>query len=400
MRHRCHTGAMTVPASPRPNPLTIPTLAALQGRKSAKWGRFEPDVLPLYVAEMDVELAPPVRDAMARAIDTGDVGYRTGTAYEESFITFARERWDWPTLAIEHIVAVPDVITGYTDAITLVTEPGDAVVVNPPAYPPFFAFVEGAGRRIEEAPLTADFRIDLESLEVAFQRATAGGHPAAYLLCNPHNPTGTLHTREELESVAALASAHGVRVVADEIHAPLVYADAEFTPYLTVASERGDAFSIMSASKAWNLAGVPAALLVAGADAAADLALYTSVPRHGPSQLGALAQAAAYSQGGPWLDDLLAGLDANRHLLGALLTEHLPDVVYTWPEATYLAWLDLSAYDFDGEEPSEFLHREARVKLNPGPTFGTGGAGHVRINFATSPAILTEAVERIARALS
>ncbi|WP_430868102.1 MalY/PatB family protein [Demequina aurantiaca] len=390
---------MTVPASPRPNPLTIPTLAALQARESAKWGRFEPDVLPLYVAEMDVEFAPPVRDALAKAIATGDVGYRTGTAYEESLVTFARERWDWPSLAVEHIVGVPDVITGYVDAITLVTEPGDAVIINPPAYPPFFSFVEGAGRRVEESPLTADFRIDLADLEAAFQRATAGGRPAAYLLCNPHNPTGTLHTRAELESVAALAARYGVRVVADEIHAPLVYSDATYTPYLTVDSERADAFSLMSASKAWNLAGIPAALLVAGEGAMEDLARYKSVPRHGPSQLGALAQTAAYTQGGPWLDDLLAGLDANRHLLGALLKEHLPEVAYTWPESTYLAWLDFSAYDLGGEDPSEFLHREARVMLNSGPMFRLGGAGHARINFATSPAILTEAIERIARAL-
>lgn len=390
---------MTAPASPRPNPLTIPTLDALKARKSAKWGRYESDVLPLYVAEMDVEFAPPVREVLARAIATGDVGYRTGSAYEESLLKFAAERWDWPTLDVDRIIAVPDVISGYTDAITLVTEPGDAVIVNPPAYPPFFSFAKGVGRRIEESQLTAEFRLDLESLEDAFRRATAGGRAAVFLLCNPHNPTGTLHTRAELETVASLAARYGVRVVSDEIHAPLVYADAEFTPYLSVASERDDAFSLMSASKAWNLAGVPAALLVAGSGASDDLARYASVPRHGPSQLGALAQTAAFTQGGEWLDDLLAGLDANRYLLGALLGEKLPDAGYAWPQATYLAWLDLSAYDLGGEDPSAFLHREARVMLNSGPTFGTGGAGHVRINFATSPAILTEAVERIAKAL-
>lgn len=390
---------MTATTPPRPNPLTVPTLDALKARKSAKWGRFESDVLPLYVAEMDVEFAPPVRDALARAVATGDIGYRTGTEYEESLVTFATERWDWPTLDVEHLVAVPDVISGYVAAIALVTEPGDAVIINPPVYPPFFSSITGARRRIEESPLTADFRIDLDGLESAFERATAGGRPAAYLLCNPHNPTGTLHTRAELTQVAELAARYGVRVVADEIHAPLVYAGAEYTPYLSIATERDDAFSLMSASKAWNLAGVPAALLVAGTGALDDLARYKSVPRHGPSQLGALAQTAAYTQGGQWLDDLLAGLDANRHLLGALLRERLPKAVYTWPEATYLTWLDLSAYDLGGEDPSAFLLREARVMLNSGPTFGTGGQGHVRINIATSPAILTEAIDRIAKAL-
>jgi cystathionine beta-lyase len=390
---------MTVPSGIRHNPLTVPSLESLQARTSAKWGRFEPDVLPLYVAEMDVEFAPPVKEALERAVATGDIGYRTGTAYEESLVTFARERWQWPTLALEHIVAVPDVITGYTEAICLVTEPGDAVIVNPPVYPPFFFFVEAADRRIENAPLSSDFRLDFAELEAAFQRATAGGRSAAYLLCNPHNPTGTLHTRAELETVASLAHQYNVRVVADEIHAPLVYADAEFVPYLSVESPRSDGFSVMSASKAWNLAGIPAALLVAGTDALEDLVRYTSIPRHGPSQLGALAQTAAYTLGGEWLDDLLAGLDANRKLLGTLLAERLPQVGYTVPQSTYLAWLDFSAYDLGGEDPSEFLHREARVMLNSGPTFGAGGAGHARINLATSPAILTEAVERIARAL-
>lgn len=391
---------MTAPLTPRPNPLTLPTLEALKARTSAKWGRYEPDVLPLYVAEMDVDLAPPVRAALAHAVATGDVGYRTGHTYEESFLAFARERWDWPSLALEHIVAVPDVIGGYTEAISLVTEPGDAVIVNPPVYPPFFSFTEAAGRRIENSPLDADFRIDLADLEATFARATAGGRPAAYLLCNPHNPTGTLHTRAELEAVATLAHRYHVRVVSDEIHAPLVYDDATYVPYLSVASTRADAFSLMSASKAWNLAGVPAALLVAGTDALDDLARFNSIPRHGPSMLGAFAQSVAYTKGGEWLDDLLLGLDGNRHLLGELLEEHLPEVVYTWPQSTYLAWLDFSAYDLGGEDPSRFLHREARVMLNSGPTFGHGGTGHARLNFATSPAILTEAIERIAGAIN
>lgn len=386
---------MTPPASPRPNPLTVPTRESLLARTSAKWGRYGPDVLPLYVAEMDVEFAPPVRDALARAVATGDIGYRAHTQYEESLLVFAQERWNWPSLKAEHIVGVPDVITGYTDAICLVTEPGDSVIVNSPVYPPFFSYVQGAGRPVVEAPLDSDARIDLEALERTFADATAGSRTAAYLLCNPHNPTGTLHTRSELEAVATLAQRYGVRVVADEIHAPLVYDGAEFVPYLSIDGG-ATAFSVMSASKAWNLAGIPAALLIAGTDATEDLARYRSVPRHGPSQLGALAQTVAYTQGGEWLDDLLAGLSANRHLLGALLTEKLPEVGYTWPQATYLAWLDFSALDLGGEDPSAFLLREAKVMVNSGPTFGTGGAGHVRINIATSPAILTEAIERIA----
>lgn len=229
----------------------------------------------------------------------------------------------------------------------------------------------------------------------------------AYLLCNPHNPTGTVHTPEELAAVAALARAYGVRVVADEIHAPLVLPGARSTPYLSVPGGE-DACSLMSATKGWNLAGLKAALVVAGPQAASDLAAMPEEVGHGASRLGVIAHAAAFRHGDAWLDALLAGLAANRALLGDLVADHLPGARWSEPEGTYLAWIDCRAPGLGQEGaatglavvtdlagPARFFLDRARVALSSGHVSGTGGAGHVRLDFATSAAVLTGALTRM-----
>jgi cystathionine beta-lyase len=377
------------------------SITELRRRTSEKWRACGPDVLPLWVAEMDVRLAEPVVRSLHQALALGDTGYASGTGYAEALAAFAADRWDWNGLDVGRSALVPDVMLGVVEVLKLVTAPGAAVVVNPPVYPPFFAFVEHMDRRIVEAPLGADGRIDFAALGDAFEVASA------YLLCNPHNPTGTTHTRAELEQVAALAEATGVRVVADEIHAPLVLPGARFTPYLSVAgADRG--FSLMSASKGWNLPGLKAAVAIAGPAAAADLARMPEEVSHAPSHLGAISHTAGLRDGRGWLDELVLGLDANRVLLARLLAEHLPAVRYTPGEATYLAWLDCRALGLDdqtGEQargnvhavtgPAAHFLQRAHVLVSSGPAFGSHGDGFVRLNFATSPAILTEAIERM-----
>lgn len=384
--------AIPAPEHLRTDPLTQLSLSDLRRRTSAKWHRYGPDVLPLWVAEMDVQLADPIREELERAVAEGDTGYASGTAYVEAFAAYAESAWGWSATPGQ-MSTVADVITGYTDVITLLTDPGDQVVVNPPVYPPFFSYLKAAGRQIAEAPLGEDLRLDFGALEDAFGRATAGGRSAAYLLCSPHNPTGVAHTRAELERVAALADQYGVRVVVDEIHAPLVYEGHEFVPYLSVeGGQRG--FALHAASKAWNLAGIPAAIVVGGDEVQAELARYAASPHHGPTHFGTLAQTAAYRHGAGWLEDLMAGLDRNRRLLGTLIDEHLAGARYTMPEATYLTWIDCRPLELD-EDPSHHFIEHARVALNSGPLFGTGGEGHVRLNIATHPEIITEAVRRM-----
>jgi cystathionine beta-lyase len=380
-----------------PDPLRALSLDRLRCRTSMKWRTYPEDVLPVWVAEMDVPLAEPVVRAVTDALALGDTGYPAGTAYAEALAAFAAKRWGWDGLAVERTRIVPDVMLGVVEMLRLVTGAGDPVVVNPPVYPPFFQFVEHMDREVVEAPLGADLRIDPGVLEDAFRRAVAGGRRAAYLLCSPHNPTGTVHTADELAAVAALAERYGVRVVADEIHAPIVAAGARFVPYLSVpGAESG--LSLMSASKAWNLAGLKAALAVAGPASAADLERLPEEVGHGPSHVGVIAHTAALRDGTPWLDALLAGLDDNRRLLAELLSEHLPAIEHRPAEATYLAWLDCRALGL-GDDPADVFLRRGRVALSPGPDFGTGGAGHARLNLATSPQVITEAVRRMAAAL-
>lgn len=376
-------------------PLQHLTVEDLRRRTSAKWTVHPDDVLPLWVAEMDVPLAGPVRRALVEAAELGDTGYARADTYAPAMREFARARWGWD-FDLDQSRLVPDVMRGVVEVLRLLTSQGDPVVVNSPVYPPFYAFLTHDGRRVVESPLSPDGRIDLDVLARTFAVLTRDGGRASYLLCSPHNPTGTVHTRDELGEVARLARQYGVRVIADEIHAPLVYSGSSHTPYLSVPGT-DDAFALLSASKAWNLAGAKAALAVAGDSAVPDLHRMPEEVGHGATHLGVLSHVAAFRGGVPWLDDLLADLDSNRRLLADLLDEHLPEVGYRVPEGTYLAWLDCTPLGV--EDPGEHFLERARVALLRGADFGTGGEGYVRLNFATRPDILEEAVRRMAAAV-
>lgn len=397
------------------NPLEQLTLDDLRRRTSVKWRAYPPDVLPLFVAEMDTPVAPPVVDAVRAALALGDTGYDVGTTYAEALGPFAQERWGWaPDVASSR--TMPDVMVAIVEVLRVLTAPGDAVVVTPPVYPPFYGFPGNEGRQVVEAPLDADLRLDLGTLEAAFARVTGAaahgtgpgsGRRAVLLLCNPHNPTGTVHTRAELEAVLALADRYGVRVVADEIHAPFTFERVAagvraFVPLLSVAgSER--AIVVQSASKAFHLAGLRAAVALSGSDAADDLRRIPEEAGHAVNHLAVLAHAAAYREGGPWLDALLAGVRANRGMLARLLAEHAPAVRLQPADATYLAWLDLRAALPGGvpaADAAAFVLERGRLALEDGVRFGAGGAGWLRLNLATSTAVLTEAVERLGRALA
>ena len=391
-------------------PLERLSLADLRSRTSMKWRAYPPDVLPLWVAEMDVMLAPPVRDALVSAIDAGDTGYPAGTALADAVRGFAERTWGWSGVVPERTAVVPDVMLGAVELLRVVSSPGDAVVVNCPVYPPFYAFVEAMDRQLIEAPLDAQARLDLVALESAFQATVEDGSVAAFLLASPHNPTGTVHTAAELTAVAALAEAYGVRVIVDEIHAPLILPGAQFTPYLRVPG--GDAgMSLISASKGWNLAGVKAALAIAGEASADDLARLPEVVSHGPSHLGIIAHAAAFASCDAWLAALLRDLASNREQLLVGIAERLPGVTAIRPEATYLAWLDCTGLGLPPgssgrgdvrslEGPAKFFLEEAKVALSSGPAFGTGGAGHVRLNFACSSSVLDDALARMGSAIA
>jgi cystathionine beta-lyase len=390
------------------------TLAELRERTSEKWRAADAGVLPLWVAEMDVLPAPAIVEVLHEALDRGDTGYATGAGYAEAYAAFAEDRWAFDGFDPAHSAIVPDVMLGVVEMLKLVTGNGDPVVVTPPVYPPFYAFVEHLDRRIIEVPLTLQYRLDVPALADTFARLATEGQ-AAFLLCNPHNPTGTVHTADELAGVAAAAESTGVRVVVDEIHAPLVLPGATFTPYLSApGGNRG--LVLVSASKGWNLPGLKSAVAFAGPDAAADLARLPEEVGHGSSHLAVLAHTAALRSGRDWLDEVITGLDRNRALLAELLAG-VPSVRWDPGAATYLAWLDFTeayaAFAETNEDPratrgdatartgvAAWLLEHARVLLSSGPSFGTGGDNCARLNFATSATVLTEAVQRMSNALA
>jgi cystathionine beta-lyase len=370
--------------------LPVSPLAELRQRTSVKWRNYPEDVLPLFVAEMDYDLAPPVAAALHAAISRSDTGYApTSAELGRAYAGFASRRWNWDVDPLQ-VTGVTDVGVGVIEVLRQRIRPGDVVVISPPVYPPFFDWAPEASARLLSVPLTAG-RLDLPAIERAF--AT---HPAACVLSNPHNPVGLVHTSDELAALVRLARLYGVLLISDEIHAPLVLPGAVFTPLLSVPGAAEVGVAVVSASKAFNLAGLKCAAVVTASDRMAGLVgRMPAEVRERTGHLGVLASIAAFTSGDEWLDDLIGTLTARRAQLADLLATRMPSVRWTPPEATYLSWLDCSAWGRDGEPAERFL-REGRVAVEPGTRFGAAGAGFVRLNFATSPEILDEAVARMA----
>jgi cystathionine beta-lyase len=376
-------------------------LERLRERHSVKWRMFPPDVLPAFVAEMDFPVAPPVAGAVAASLARGgDFGYARDLVVPElaeAFVAFAERRYGWPVDPGRAYV-LPDVMRGIELWIDGFTEPGGGVVVNTPVYYPFLQVIRDSGRRVVEAPWTSGavrWEVDLDALAAAFR----AGH-RLYLLCNPHNPIGRVLSAAELAAIAELTERYDVRVVADEIHAPLVYGGRPHVPFASLGpSVAARTLTLHGASKAWNLPGLQCAVAIPGSDA--DAAYLSGLPSRtrGPAGiLGIDTSVAAFAEGEPWLDALLGYLDANRRVLAELLAQRLPEVAYVPPEATYLAWLDCRGLGL-GDPPARALLDRGRVAVNDGAPFGRPGRGFVRLNFGTSRALMTEAVTRMASAL-
>jgi cystathionine beta-lyase len=374
------------------------SLQQLHQRKSAKWRMFEPDVTPLGLAEMDLPIAEPIKTALTAMISNSDLGYG-GIAPElgQAFAGFASRRWAW--IADERQCwPVTDVAVAGIETLRLFCQPGDSIGLSTPVYHEFVHWISEASGQAVDIPLLNDaegnWRLDLDGLEAAF----AGGLKA-YLLCNPHNPVGYIPTRAELETLADLADEHNVLVISDEIHAPLTYAGQTFTPYLSInAQSRRTGVLITSASKAWNTAGLKCAQIITQDEQKREaFAHFSEHKTWRASLLGTWANIVAYNACENWLDDTLVYLDKNRKLVAELLVHHLPKARYQIPDSTYLAWIDLSAYQ--PERPGAYLREHVKIAFSEGIDFGPAGAGHVRLNFATSPEIIAAAITGAAKVL-
>ena len=352
-------------------------------------------MLPLFVAEMDYPLAPPIIRVLQERIAASDSGYvASPEELAVAFAGFADRRWGW-RVDPSGIRTTTDVSVCIVEMLRRVIAPGDGVIIMSPVYAPFTDLVAEAGGRPVDVPLTDDFAFDLDAVAAALE---AGG-ARAMLISNPHNPLGHPHSAESLAALADLAAAHQVTVVSDEIHGPLAHAGHSFTPFLSVSdAAREWGIAVTSASKAFNLAGFKCALMVAASDRGLavldgmwdEIAFRTSI-------LGYHASVAAFTEGDDWLDGAIAAIDRSGALLTTLLAEHLPEVGYTPPRASYLAWLDFRALGW-GDDPAARALDLARVALNAGHEFGPSGAGFARLNLACAPEVLTEAITRLAAA--
>ncbi|MDO8391707.1 MAG: aminotransferase class I/II-fold pyridoxal phosphate-dependent enzyme [Actinomycetota bacterium] len=370
----------------------------LQARQGTKWARYPGD-LAAWVADMDFPPAPAIVQALREVAESGDFGYpvwqsKPPSPAEEAFVAWSERRHGWQ-VDVADVLPLADVVQGIQLVLHTCTAPGDRVVVHTPAYPPFLSSVEKTGREVVRLPARRDdtsvtgWAFDYERLD-----AELTARPAkALLLSHPHNPTGHVFAEAELRLLAELAERHDLLVISDEIHADLTYAPHVHRPMALFAPQR--TVTVTAPSKAFAMPGLRYAVAHVGSPAAR--AAVAKLPDHllGTVSLTAVAAAtAAWTSSDEWLAAVLARLDANRHLVAELLAQHLPNVGYHVPAATYLAWLDCRALGW-GDDPAQTFAQRG-VRLSEGPNFGVEGHGFARLNFATSSAVLREIVERMA----
>lgn len=373
--------------------LSAAPLDVLRSRTSEKWRGYPDDVIPMFVAESDFPLAEPIARALHAAVEAGDTGYvASRTGLPDAFSGFARRRWGWD-IGDATVQTTADVSMGIVEILRRI-DVGTGLVITPPVYPPFYMLADEAGVAVIDVPLLGSGALDLEGIENAFEAGSS-----ALLLCNPHNPLGHPHDRESLAALAVLAERFDATIVSDEIHAPLTHSDAEFVPWLSVSdAARRTGFALHAASKAWNIAGLKCALMIAASPRTAGVLQSLPVEvawRTG--QFGVIASVAAYTEGDEWLERSLLTIERNRRTLVRRLGDELPGVAVTEPRAGYLVWVDVSSLGL-GDDPAGAIVSRARVALRGGDDFGPGGAGHVRVNIACDPAVLDEAIDRIVTA--
>ncbi len=382
--------------------VSAPNLAELQTHRSAKWRGFPQDVLPLPVAEMDFPVAEPIRAILSEMVAKSDLGYldsipELGLGFQK----FAAERWGWDLDPLQ-VRAATDVGVAVVEILRVFTKPGDSILISSPVYHNFYTWIDETKLNKVDVPFerTGDdsknpWEINWDGIEKAYASGIK-----AHLLCSPHNPLGRIYSKEELLRIVALAKKHNVLVISDEIHAPLTYKGENFLPFLALGKDAEEVgVTVTAASKGWNIAGLKCAIIVSQNDVMHKrLNELAAAMHYRASLLGGFATAVAFAEGGIWLDSVIENLDHNRKMIKDLLDAKLPSVRYHIPQNGYLAWLDLEALQL-GDDPTAILLKNARVAFNPGHSFGAQCSQYVRLNFATSPTIVTEAIERIARAI-
>lgn len=368
---------------------------------SSKWGRVEPDVLPMPVADMDFKSPEPIRRALAARVEQGFYGY--GLAQEElhnAFTARLQRRFGW-TVPQDAVLPIPGVIPGFNAALRALTKPGESVVVQLPSYPPILNAYTHHGIERRDAFLvrgdSGRYEIDFDSFRAAIDETTR-----AFILCNPHNPVGRVFSPDELRELAEICLDRGLWIISDEIHCDLVLGGNVHTPVAALSPEiAARTITLMAPSKTFNLAGLKSAVaIIPDADLRARFEAAKGGLVGAVNILGYTAMTAAYRDCDDWLNALTGYLTGNRDYLTSFVAERMPGVTLYPAEATYLAWLDCNALGLPGNDPMAWFLEHARVGLGEGQNFGPPGEGFVRLNFGCPRPLLAEGLERMANALA
>ncbi|HOU23258.1 MAG TPA: PatB family C-S lyase [Anaerolineae bacterium] len=367
---------------------------------SVKWSAYPADTLPLWVADMDFAAPPVVLEALQRRLEHGVLGYGCEPPeLREVFRARLKALYDWE-VPKDWLVPLPGVVIGFNLLCHALTTAGDGVLVQTPAYPPILAAPANCSCYRDEAPLSqrpdGSYGFDPAEFEAAIRPRTR-----VFIFCNPHNPVGRVYTRGELETLAEICLRHRVTLCSDEIHADFIYRGYRHVPIASLSREVGEhTVTLMAPSKTYNIPGLHCAMGIVPDE---ELRSRLEKARVGlvaePDILGYVATVAAYRDAQPWLDDVLAYLEDNRDYVAEFVRQRLPGISMVKPEGGYLAWLDCRRLKLP-EAPFDFFLHQARVALMPGPAYGLGGEGFLRLNFGCTRATLTAALERMERALA
>ncbi len=363
---------------------------------------YPADVLPLWVADMDFQAPQCVRDALHKAADYGIFGYSfLGDGYFTAIQKWFQERFDWQVQR-DWLITTPGVVFALSTAIRAVTEPGDAVLVQPPVYYPFYHVINNNGRTLVQSPMIYEngrYSIDFED----FEKKIVENDVKLYILCSPHNPVCRVWTQEELQKLGAICNKHGVIVISDEIHCDFAFPEHPHTPFVKACPEMMDRTILCTApSKSFNLAGLQVSnIFVPGEELRAKVKREMEVIRYdSPNMLGAIACQAAYEQGAQWLDECKAYMRGNLEYVREFLAEHLPKIRLVEPEGTYFAWLDCTDLGMTKEELDDVIINKAKLWLDSGAIFGDCAALFQRVVLACPRATVEEAMERLAKAIN
>lgn len=359
------------------------------------------DLLPLWVADMDFRVAPPILRSMSNIIEHGILGYSVAEDdYYNSIIEWNKKRKDC-NIEREWITFSNGVVPALNYIIQTFTKEGDSILIQTPVYNPFRVSTENNGRKIVENQLIDSngyYTVDYED----FERKIVENNVKIFILCNPHNPVGRVWKKEELEKMGDICLKHNVLVVADEIHSDLIFKEYKHCSFLTLKDELKNNCIVCSApSKTFNLAGLQTSFIfIANPDLRAKYQeTMTKIRLEAPNIFGIAAVTAGYTKCEEWLDELIQYLDGNRNYIEEYLKENIPEIKYVKPEGTYLAWLDFSEFLKSGDSLENIFEERAKVAIDYGNWFGTAGEKYIRLNFASPRSILKEALDRIKKAV-